>query len=163
MESTKCYKIVQYTVRGYRSYVMRTWIPDAVMYGTEPFIARGRKEVDGYRKEVRGGFIHSYAESSLVYVIGKILSYDMLERGVELWECRIEPTPGFGRCYVSDEKFPEYASDELWFVRPVVRDMDDLKSLVKTYGIKRKGFLGRLKEGLFLYIRIVIKRLKSCV
>lgn len=162
-ESTKCYKLVKRTPDGYRSYIMGTWIPEAVMKGTEPYIARGRKDVRFM--EVHGGYIHSYAESSFVSVIDKIIAYDMLERDIELWECRIEPTEEdeFGKyyhCYVSDTLYPEYASDRLWFVRPVVCNIDDLKSLVANY-VKRKGFLGRLKETLSRYIRIVIERMKQ--
>lgn len=153
-ESTKCYKLVKRISNEYRSYIMGTWIPEAVMKGKKPFIARGRKDVDGCYREVRGGFIHSYAESSLAYVLDKIYAYDMLRKGIELWECRIEPTPGFRNCYVSEEKFPEYASEELWFVRPVVRTEDDLKSLMHG----GKGSSGGLKETLFRYIRNVIKR-----
>lgn len=166
-ESTKCYKLVKRTPDGYRSYVMGTRITDAVMKGAEPYIARGRKDVDSLYRVVLGGYIHSYAESSFAYALNEMLLYDMLERGIELWECRIEPTEedGFGEfrsCYVSDQKFPEYASDRLWFVRPVVRSMEDLESLGVKYG-KRRGFLGGLKYGLSRYIRIVIEKLKSCV
>lgn len=164
-KSTKCYKLVKYTPDGYRSYVMGTWIPKAVMSGREPFIARGRKDVKPWR-EVHGGFIHSYAESSFVCALNEMILYNMLEQGIELWECRIEPMEedefgNYYHCYVSDQKFPEYASDRLWFVRPVVSTMDELKSLAAMYGIKRKGSFGGLKDSLSRYIRTVIKRLKS--
>lgn len=164
-ESTKCYKLVRRTSNGYRSYIMGTCIPDAAMGGIEPFIAYGRKDVNSYR-EVRGGFIHSYAESSLVYVLDKICTYGMLGRGIELWECRIEPMEEdkfekFRHCYVSDERFPEYASDRLWFVCPVVRTADDLKAMKREYGlepVKLTDAFGGLKNAVSRYIRNVIKK-----
>lgn len=163
-ESTKCYKLVRRTPDGgYCSYIIGTRIPDAAMNGREPFIAEGRKDVNCYR-EVHGGFIHSYAESSLAYVLDKILRCDMLEKGIELWECRIEPMEDkFGKfyhCYVSEEKFPEYASDRLWFVRPIARTRDDLGPLMIGCGIikKRRSFFGGLKETVFRYIRNAIKK-----